>query len=284
MSEPAPPGAGAAPSPEPWSAESYRRFLEEAWPRYQRRMTPQERVRLTTEYLMRLPVHVIARCPHCGRELRQHVDTLSLNGFGWENPGVGYGWAHSLGGQLPLADQCPHARIIAEYLNLKGERPDDLFADKVIRSGPEVPGIMAAVMTAPGARAVLHELPIARFGDPALRPRYAVYFVCYFTETAAEFEAATAAWGGEYGRVDDLDLSHDLEQWVRKGRLRWLDRGHPELPLADPDAAAFPYRDIPGDRWPWHIITRDGSARPRRSLADRLLDLFGRRRPYPPVS
>ena len=271
---------GHSPAAQPtglWSFDEYRQFLLGAWPGYQTRMEPAARVRLTTEYMHHLPVYAIARCPFCDRQVTQHVDTHSLNGLGWERRGAGYGWAQELGGQIPLEQLCGHVRIIAEYLNLKGERPDDLFPDKVIRSGPETPSIMLVPMRAPGARAVIHQLPIGRFDEIVPRPHYSVYFLTYFTESAAAYDAATANWGVHYGRVEDQDVSYELVDRVRDGGLLWLDQDDPQLPLASPLVEAFPYGVIAGDRWPEHIITRAGIARPRRSLADRVLGLFDRR-------
>ena len=38
----------------------------------------------------------------------------------------------------------------------------------------------------------------------------------------------------------------ELQQWVAKGKLQWLDLSSPDLPLLAGPAEAFPYRGISG--------------------------------------
>lgn len=230
-----------------FDADSYRAFLKRADPPL-------------AEYRARLPVHLLARCPFCARAIVEPVDTLSLNGPGWGQANAGLGWSGSLGLRRREFDYCDHLRIIAFFLNLGGRKPDDLFLDKRILSGSEVPSLMRVPLRVPDMRVVMHRLPVGRFDDSG--SPYALYFLSYFSADDAAFDAMMRAWDTHYGLVDYDDIDYDLAAGAAQGRLLWLDPGDPELPLVGSDRADFPYGHIEGDRSPHRVLTRSGIEHP----------------------
>jgi len=253
-----------------WDARAYESFLTEYYPIYQQLKQAQEMVKLQVEYGRRLPVYLTSRCPFCGDPKSEPVDTFSLNGFGWGMANYGAGWSALLGLPPREPGACNHLRITVYFLNLRGQIPSELFADKKIKTGPEVPSVMRVPMAPDDARVVIHELPIGRFGEDPLQQRYSVYFLTYFTESPASFEKATKDWGVHYGRIEYNNIDYDLQGWAQRKRLLWLKPDDPELPLADISTDKFPYADIQGDRTIDRVITREGVVPPRQGILQRL--------------
>jgi len=251
--------------------------MERYWPLYQKEIRAQALVKITTEYRAHLPVYVIARCPFTGKPISEPVDTFSLNGFGWGMGNWGAGWSASLGPSLAEHKASSHLRIVAYFLNLHGLTPDDLFPDKVIKTGPEVPSIMRVPMAAEDSVAVMHELPIGRYDDAQLQPRYSVYFISYFTKSAKSYNQAIKDWGVHYGTIEYDNIDYDLASWAKKGRLLWLKADDPELPLMNCETADFPYGNIQGSRAVERTLTRTRIEIPEPTLIDRVLNLFSRK-------
>ena len=254
-----------------FSADGYRRFMLEQWPAYLRALRTQDRMVIVREYARRIPVYLVARCPFCQEPVGEPVDTFSLNGFGWASPGDGRGWAASIDAPASHVLRCPHVRIVAYFLSLRGSIPDDLFLDKRIVAGPEVPSLMLVPMTANDSRAVIYELPVGRFDDEEPQPHYSAFFISYFTESRESFIEAIRGWGLHHGTVEYRKVDYDLQAWAERGRVLWLDPGSPELPLRKWGEGEFPYGDIQGDRNPYRNITRKGVAGPEPRGLARLL-------------
>jgi hypothetical protein len=250
-----------------FSSAAYRSHILERWLIYRQTVQARHRVEIVKDYARRLPAYLLARCPICGEPVGEPVDTFSLNGFGWANPGDGRGWSPSLCPQTHLF-RCPHVRIVTFYLNLRGRIPDDLFSDKRIQAGPGVPNLMLVPMAPEDARAVICELPIGRFDDEEPRHHYSAHFVTYFTESEESFVEVVRGWGLHHGMVEYSSVDYDLQAWAERGRLLWLDPADQELPLRKWGEAEFPFAGIEGDRNPYRVITRDGVAEPEpRGLA-----------------
>jgi hypothetical protein len=271
-------------APSAWSADEYRAYVAEAWPRYRESKVAAETVRLRDEYVAHLPLWLLGRCPFCGGEVAERIDTFSLNGLGWEEPATGYGWLRGRNTVRPLGPGCAHLRIVAWFLHLERRVPDDLFPGKVVRTGPEVPSIMRVPMRAPDAIAVLHALPVSRWEDDVLTHRYTLRFMSYFTQSVETFEEATRDWGVHYGRIEYDEVDYDLGAWAEKGRLHWITPAG-ELASAatatdfepSDDDAVWPHGGlIDGDHSTERILTRTGVTHPKPDLISRLMNRLGR--------
>jgi hypothetical protein len=246
----------------------YRLFMRQKWPIYHQTKGTRDRMNIVREYGRRLPVHLLARCPFCESVIGEPVDTFSLNGFGWANPGDGRGWAASVEAPVEYVQRCPHVRIVAYYLNLHGKTPDDLFPDKRILAGPAVPSLMEIPMAPEDACAVIHALPVGRFDEEKPQHHYTAYFVSYFTERRQSFITAIEGWGLDHSMVEYQDVDYDLMSWAERGRLLWLDSTDRAFPLRRWGEAHVPDSDIEGDRTPHRTITREGARGPKpRGLA-----------------
>ncbi len=270
------------PNPLPQSDDmfdpaTYREFLDTAWPVYGKQGNWESDLQLVQRYRARLPVHLLALCPICGTPFGEPVDTLSLNGFGWDLPNAGLGWAQRLGVQRKEYGYCKHLLCASFFLSLNGVVPDDLFEDKSIQAGPEVPSIMRAPMRPEGARAVIHHLPIARYDDPSSTAAYSVFFMTYFVPDEKEFSRQTKDWQPHYGMVDYDDADYELLPWVEQGRLLWLTAKDSAPALDTDDSESFPYGMIEGDRSSNRVITRSGVSDPgRKSILRRIGRMLGR--------
>lgn len=249
-----------------WDAESYRAWVRENWPRYRASRIAADNVRMREAYAERLPLWLLARCPFCDAPVAERVDTFSLNGIGWDEAATGFGWLRGRSSVQPIAPGCPHLRIVAWFLHLEGRTPDDLFPDKTVRTGPEVPSIMRVPMRAADAIAVMTALPVGRWDEPAPSHAYTLYLISYFTESSRAWEEATKDWGIHWGRIEYGDVDYDLGDWAAKGRLR----------AAGVEASGFPWTGIEGDRSPERILTRAGVAHPKLDIISRLLKRLGR--------
>jgi hypothetical protein len=268
------PALGHSPVSQPdslWDVAQYRAFMEHWWPRHRRIQHAAEIATLWDEYYAHLPRFLISRCPFCGEGVIETTDTFSLNGFGWERPGFGFGWVSGRDSATPLAPACPHLRIVAYFLHLHGLVPHELFPDKSIEAGPEVPSLMRQPLTLPGARAVMHELPVGGYGEATPHPRYSVYFVSYFSEDREAWLRLLERWDVHYGFVEYGNVSYELEAAAHAGTLLWLDPADAALPLVGWDDVAFPYAALEGSRAIERTITRAGVRIRRPRLFERML-------------
>lgn len=246
--------------------EAYRAHLTEAWPAYQAERSTRARLAILAGYGAHLPQVLTSWCPVCGTPWIERVDTHSLNGFLWRDPCDGAPQDAALGLDGPRSSGCAHRRCVVYFLSLEGRTPDDLFPDKVIRTGPEVPSVMREVMASGEAMAVLHRLPIARFDTG--EPGYAVYVLAYYTASVGGW-ASGVARGLHHGSVEYGDVDHDLEAWARQGRLRWLRRVGAGVALAGWGDEPFPYGGLTGERAASRVITARGAVVEREPLVSK---------------
>jgi hypothetical protein len=224
------------------------------------------------EYQDRLPLYVLARCPECGAQITEPVDTFSLNGLDWGLRGTdGMGWA-TVDNKAKKFKYCRHVRIVSWFLNLNGLVPDDLFADKQIHHpGPEVPSLMAIPATVAGVRVVMQRLPIGRFDDEVLTPRYSLYFLTYFAADRRAFDRATGDFFPTYSlERSDTDRDFDLVRHAEEGRLQWIDPESPDQRIVGIAEAPFPYGNIQGERCFHYVIKRSGIQKHRPGLLERI--------------
>ena len=257
-------------SHELWSIQDYETFLSRNFKFYWKSRSLQERLRTKIAYGKGLPIYVTSRCPICNQCRSEPIDTFSLNGFGWGSGNYGVGWSSDLGLPSSMVASCQHLRIVHFFLNLESLVPTELSKEKRIKLGPEVPCVMPVPMTAPGAVAVIHRIPVGQYGEVPRQPRYSVYFVTYYSESQESFDAAIKDWQPQHGLVDYQDVDYNLNSWVGQKNLLWLSPEDPELPLVSIDGGDFPYGNIQGDRDPQRIITAKGGRKPKTGLFGRM--------------
>lgn len=205
-----------------------------------RRYRAEER-ELTQRYLEGLPRILVARCPSCGEPVHMTVDTFGLDGIWW----------HVFGPDRP-PQACIHYRVTLGALDLQGHTPDEasVRATFEIETGPEAPYVVPRLMEAPGARLVLHSLPIAE-------GRYRAYLMTYFADPPAPSSEGHQPWlrreflyldNGHESRKHctdhwDFDLAHWLDR--QPSVVAWLDQ---QRKLQWPTAGECPYLGAPARR------------------------------------
>jgi hypothetical protein len=221
---------------------------------------------LDHQYRARLPVYLLARCPICGGRVHEAIDTYSLNGPGWKGiGGRGFGWygpvskESSTESEVSYDAECRHAKIVSVMVNLNGIQPDDVTQEVHITS--ERPFVMSPVLNLDKTYAVIHSLPIDRFDDDEPQRRYTAYFVTYFTDVDRRLYDRVMQPAHEgYGLVAIDWATYDLLPWVKRGKLYWLDKNDPDLPLRNEPARDFPYANVKGGEGLW--VIRNGRMTP----------------------
>jgi hypothetical protein len=218
------------------------------------------------EFGGRQPYVLVSRCPYCEKPIWMKVGIFSLADQFW--------YREDSDGREEVADEslCPHLFCVDGALNLNGHQPSEarrpmtaISDPDEIRMAAEVPFVKLRVLNLPTMVAVIHSFRIAE--------RYTAYPVVYFTEQQPEQTEYCIGWARtEYfdhvrhsegkpagatfiGKRSDAQ-DYELEKWVRKGKLFWLDPEDEDPPLARGPVEAFPYSHVAGRRHPYLI--RDG--------------------------
>jgi cytohesin len=233
------------------------------------RLIQRAQIELPKVYRSKLPTYLLARCPICGGRVHEAVDTFSLSGPGWWlSESRGFGWygrqiKMPVDGKMPpnhrnrlsepsYQTECDHVQAVTYNVNLNNVFPDDVSPLGYVIIGSEPPQVLRPFMEQSGSYAVIHAMPVGRLDDETWQPWYTVYFSTYFHEKPYTLQQAL---GG-----DPADLVHffwphhkldfNLQPWLEKGQLYWLDPATPDFSLAQPPKP-FPYPDVPGlvGRW-----------------------------------
>lgn len=212
------------------------------------------------EYWQIVPCYVVARCPICSADYTEQLDTYTLRN-----------WVYPESGGSFFIDQgvrrCEHFLIAHHFINLNGLEPVisslELRGRKQLRA--EKPHVMPMLLTGEGeCRAVMHSLPICRIEGNEFVPRYSVYMISYYAppqfhkrlldrlrrHNADRHGMGLITWPFEN---DNAETWYDLQSWVDKERLSWLEPDNPELPLITGPAEKFPYGDIVGRTKPYSV-------------------------------
>jgi hypothetical protein len=239
----------------PFSTAEYLAFMQE-YHQFRRNELHQGSMKLNQQrramveyYRSRLPRYLLARCPFCGEEVWEPIDTYSFQGCGWfDGRWTGYGWY----GQIEEAPghvtvsyetKCPHAYIVSVCLAYAygAEKPYRINPSHLERVA-EGPYVMSHPMKQPAMQMVVRGLEVGSAEpDPATQSRR-IYLSSYFVPDAAAWAEEDALWsGGEYHSYVCYPLDYHLEPWLASGRLHWLDPHDPTLPLRSIDDGPFPY-------------------------------------------
>ncbi len=203
-----------------------------------------------------LPEYRIAECPFCGARYTEKLDTHSL--LYWRVQPFNQSYVFS---SEYRKVGCDHFVAVHSFVNLN----DTYDADATLLPLPAfendsgdipfvVPDLLPDGFT---SIATIHSLPICRLEADGFVPRYSLYMITYFAEDVRSLKAYrwrdTKAELGDYPPLLDypelmryLPGSADLQDWVAKGRLQWLDPHAPDLTLRAQPADQFPYTDITG--------------------------------------
>ena len=222
-------------------------------------------------YYAALPEYVIARCPLCGVENIERLDTYSLR----EWPGMNLLNGTSIFGHHAVVRHCAHFAVVQRFLNLRGAQPGEIYGTL---KGPEVPHVIGYLLKprpfpVPHAidhilreekfycHAVLHALPVCRPEGVRFEPAYDVFIVTYFSENPSGTREVVRAYNAFFRDPrtpptfweppDGREAWWDLRQWVKAGKLHWMD-GHTSQARTHA-VAEFPYGDIEGRRHPYFI-------------------------------
>ncbi len=228
-------------------------------------------------YYAALPVYVIARCPLCGAENVERLDTYSLR----EWPGMNILNGTSIFGHHAVVRHCEHFALVQRFLNLRGAQSGEIYG---ALKGPEVPHVIGYLLKPRPfpvphtidhilreedfyCHAVLHALPVCRpaNADSAahFEPAYNVFIVTYFSENPSNTHEVVRAYNAFFRDPrtppmfweppDGREAWWDLRQWVTAGRLHWIDGSAPDMKLRTRAATEFPYGDLEGRRYPYFI-------------------------------
>jgi hypothetical protein len=282
-------GSSSMPQPKNlFTKATYKELLEQYWEfdkeddtlsyqnparRERKDLLRQQLSALRRQYRGGLPVYLLARCPMCGGRVWEPIDSYSLNGMGWVGLKTGFGWYGSISlpdekgmpGQSARASyeaECKHVEVVVFCVNLNGLQPDDVRQEVWI--GPEKPFVMQPLMEVDRTFVVIHSLPIGRYDDPDLVPRYTAYFMAYFSGNQKAFSEAIGPFDRARSRIQYAAADYDLLKWIEAGKLFWLDTDVPELPLRNEPLRMFPYAGVQGKEG--LCVIRDGRLKVYLSL------------------
>jgi len=214
------------------------------------RLTRDRWWQLRARYAELLPEVTVARSPQTGTLVSWPIDTVDLDGWFWDR-------------KLPARrDPQPPADWLTMTGSLRLAGPPTP-APFTCTPGAEVPAVIPRILTAPGVRAVLAEVPVgphtgwtvSYFGP---RPPFALANVWGTDRYAA---AGPAGWGWAEEPPEGHQPDYELRSWVDGGRLLWIEPGDQTGQLRE-GTAGCPYLDLPGRRSP--AVIRNGVVRTAR--------------------
>ncbi len=208
-----------------------------------------------SQYEPLIPVYKVAQCPFCQANCLARLDTYSL--LLWSPvamPGNMWGITQA------IINRCPHIIMGEFFINLNGLLPTEM---EYFNTRSEIPFVNPRLVddkhwesTYPDMdpQAIMHALPICRIERKRFKkqfvPRYSLFTITYFARHHAPmFDWWMKGFKYQYMQLagkSDYDW-FDLNQWVTRNKLRWLDASNPDLPVRQ-HPEPFPYTNIKGYR------------------------------------
>ena len=197
-------------------------------------------------YWQSLPRYLIARCPFCGCEYEDILDTYTLHFWSTAQNGHTVFWKTA-----SQSTRCEHFVRVQHFVNLNHTDPYEV---RHLWHCDEVPTVMPYLLADDiESYAVMHALPICRIEQEQFVPRYTLYMITYYSaaenvERLMERARTHSNWNlvrRPPNTPSALPLWWDLNHWVHAGRLHWLTPDHPLLPLQKGPPETFPYGNIP---------------------------------------
>lgn len=201
--------------------------------------------------LDRLPAYTIAQCPFC-----QDANIETVNTYTVEDHGTGA----SVFVSSAALYHCPHFAFVHNFYHFHGLKPTDALRGTWFR--PEVPFVVGFLLKRRNCKAVIHALPVCQIENNEFVPRFTMFLATYFSTqpeaTYRELVGWASTFPGAEGYATDFRMPSDkdenwwdLNYWVKRDSLYWVDANDPELPIRTHDPDAFPYGNIAGRKTFW---------------------------------
>lgn len=208
-----------------------------------------------------MPEYLIARCPLCGAEYTERLNTYSVEDW---HPSYTTGYVYSGGYWQHVG--CDHYTGVESWIHFNNVEPTELSA---FSEDGEVPSVLPLFLPdEPVSRAVMHSLPICRVEEGQFVPRYALFMITYYSTDPRLLHARNAErwkrWSpdGALQPMYGFQRDWDLLKWVTAGKLCWLDLDQDDPPLQSGPMEAFPYAGIEGRKRTFRYYGGDGAKRP----------------------
>jgi len=195
--------------------------------------------RISRQYEDLLPEVTVARCPHTGAAVHWPIETAGLGGWFWRylnavrrEPGSLPPTWLAMTGAMRLADPVEHPPF-------------------AVVPGPGVPFVVPRILTSPGVRAVIAEVPvgahigwtISYFGP---QPENVKLVNLWGTNTYPVYEDGEwSGWDWDLPAVSQYDF--DLTGYLSSGALLWIAPGDDSATLRE-GMDDCPFVDLPGER------------------------------------
>jgi len=227
------------------------------------------------ELRRRIPWALVSRCPFCNTAIWMQVGIYSLRDNFWFRA-YGSGRDEVWEGSI-----CEHLFCVDGALNFNGKEPTDakywfdyrseqMEGWQYIWMAAEAPFVLPRVLALPTMKAVIHDIPICD-------GKYTAFPIAYFAAQKPAPIDFCIPWGrkmyldtsGGYSSCGERSDAQDfeLEKWVKRGSLFWLDKTNQDYSIANSHILSFPYRDVSGRKHPYTI--KDGKI---QDLPERLKD------------
>jgi hypothetical protein len=186
-----------------------------------------------------LPDVTVARCPYSGDLVRWPIDIGGLDGPFWD-------YVSSVRRPPSSLPRAWLAMTGAMRLASPVEHPP--FA---VVPGPDVPFVVPRILDGPDVRAVIAEVPVGQHTGWAItyfgpRPEGVPLVNLWGRNTYPVVEeGVNRGWDQNRPRVSQYDF--DLTEWLRSGKLLWMEPGDESATLRE-GPAGCPYVDLPGER------------------------------------
>jgi hypothetical protein len=216
------------------------------------------------DYVDFLPDYGISRCPYCGNMYSERLDSYTLRN--WIINGA-KGYYIFRGSKIK---PCEHMVYTQAFISLHGVRPrisqTELRYSLDLTS--EVPHVIGFLFTNDAeSHAVIHSLPICRIEEDKFIPRYTLYIVTQYAQDRKpmvdRLHSYTSAHADDWRSLlawptsTDHDIWFDLNYWVKKGKLSWIEPENSDMKLVSGPVEDFPYGNIEGRTDPYDLSVPD---------------------------
>ncbi len=201
----------------------------------------EETLKLSDKYREGVPAVALSRCPFTGDELKHSLDYLGIDGLWWSS-------------DYPVR---PDENLPVSYFGFTGALKLDSNRDSKVETfpftctpGPDVPFVLPRLLFFNQIKAVLSSFKVGN---------HTAYLVFYYSyppmtglERPNEFGMGSYRYSDlngdiKYGSYYDTVRDFDLEEWIRDGKLLWIQPDDASLRL-NSDVSRCPYLGLEGSR------------------------------------